>query len=176
MRPKGDPRLKIRFAREGDIPLILRFIRKLAKYERCTHEVTATEELLSKNLFGEKRTAEVIIAEHGELAVGFALFFHNFSTFLGKPGIYIEDLYVEDRYRGNGFGRAMLTYIVELAKRRKCGRLEWAVLDWNEPAIKFYQGMGAIPLKEWTVYRMTGDALDRLSKETDFGHLEWPEN
>lgn len=172
MGSKGEQKLKIRFAGQGDVPLILGFIRKLAEYERRAHEVTATEEILRKNLFGDKRTAEVIIAEHGEMAVGFALFFHNFSTFLGKPGVYIEDLYIDDRYRGNGFGRAMFTYIAKLAKRRGCGRLEWAVLDWNEPAIKFYRSMGAIPLEEWTVYRMTGEALDSLSKGIDFGHLE----
>jgi GNAT superfamily N-acetyltransferase len=158
----------IRVAVEEDAPLILQFIRKLAKYERLSHEMVATEEMLQETLFGERKTAEVIIGEYRQSPVGFAIYFHNYSTFLGKPGIYIEDLYVDEEHRGYGFGFALLQYIARLAKERRCGRLEWAVLDWNEPAIQFYKKLGAVAMSDWTVYRLTGDALDRL-KETDDG-------
>ena len=150
---------RIRAAVEEDVPLILRFIEKLAHYERLSHEMIATDETLRKNLFGERRVAEVILAEDQQAAVSFALFFHNFSTFLAKPGIYIEDLYVDESHRGRGFGRAMFDHIVRLAKERGCGRIEWSVLDWNTPAIRFYEKLGAVPLSDWTTYRLTGEAL-----------------
>lgn len=157
------PKLEIRIATEDDVPLILSFIKELAEYENLSHEVYATEDLLREYLFGERRGAEVVIGHHGEDPAGFALFFHNFSTFLGRPGIYLEDLYVTPELRGKGVGRALLTYLAKLAKERNCGRLEWSVLDWNEPAIKLYESIGAIPMDEWTVYRLTGEALDGLA-------------
>ena len=157
--------LIIREATIDDVPLILTFIKELAEYERLLHEVVATEESLREALFGERRAAEVVIGEHGGAPAGFALFFHNFSTFVGRPGLYLEDLYVRPAQRGKGFGRALLTHLARLAKRRGCGRLEWAVLDWNEPAIRFYRSLGAVAMDEWTVYRVAGDALDRLASE-----------
>ena len=158
--------LRIEKASEGDVPVILSFIRELAEYERMSDEVVATEDLLRTALFGERAMAEVVIAYRDEQAVGFALFFHNFSTFLGQPGIYLEDLYVQPHARGQGIGRALLAHLARLAKERGCGRVEWAVLDWNEPAIRFYQGLGAVPMSEWTVFRATGDTLDRLAQGT----------
>ena len=159
------PELEIRAATEGDAPLILSLIKELAEYERLSHEVVATEEALRDSLFGERPVAEVLIGDLGDEAVGFALFFHNFSTFLGKPGIYLEDLYVKPRYRGMGFGRTLLVHLARLARERGCGRFEWSVLDWNEPAIGFYKGIGASPVSGWTVYRVTGEALDDLAAE-----------
>ena len=156
--------INIRVAGEEDVPLILQFIKKLAHYERLSHEVTATEEILRKNLFEGRRVAEVILAEHQQRAVGFALYFYNFSTFLGQAGIYIEDLYVDEPYRGDGFGRAMFLHIARLAKERGCGRVEWSVLDWNRPAIQFYESLGARPMRDWTIYRLTGEALQKLPK------------
>lgn len=156
---------EIKEATIEEIPIILAFIKELAEYERLSHTVVATEPILRESLFGERRVAEVVIAYYEEQPVGFALFFHNFSTFLGKPGIYLEDLYVKPEFRGRGIGQALLTYLTKLAKERNCGRLEWAVLDWNEPAIKFYKTLGAVPLDDWTVFRLTGDALDRLAAE-----------
>ena len=161
-RNSGD--LRIRAAGAEDIPLLLMFIKRLAHYEKLSHEVTATEEILRTNLFGERRGTEVILAEVRDTAVGFALYFHNFSTFLGKPGIYIEDLFVDENYRGRGFGYALFAHIAALAKQRGCGRLEWSVLDWNRPAIRFYENLGAAPLSDWTTYRLTGQALDQLGK------------
>jgi GNAT superfamily N-acetyltransferase len=157
------PGFHIRAASADDVPVILAFIKKLAAYEKLTHEVVATEELLRENLFGEKATAEVAVGCLADKPVGFVLFFHNFSTFLGRPGIYIEDLFVEESYRGRGFGRALLLYVARLARERRCGRLEWSVLDWNEPAISFYKKLGAVPMSEWTVFRVTGESLDRLA-------------
>jgi GNAT superfamily N-acetyltransferase len=154
------PEFTIRFAVAEDVPLILRFIQGLAEYERLTHEVTATEEMLRETLFGARRMAEVLVGDYQGQPVGFALFFHNFSTFLGRPGIYLEDLFVIPAMRGRGFGRALLTYLAKLATERNCGRLEWAVLDWNEPSIKFYKKLGAVPMEDWTVFRLTGAALD----------------
>ena len=145
------------------MPLILSFIKELAEYERLSHEVSATEELLRFHLFGERREAEVVIGQHADEPAGFALFFHNFSTFLGRPGIYLEDLYVKPAFRGNGIGRAMLVYLAGLARERDCGRLEWSVLDWNEPAIGLYRGIGAVPMDDWTVYRVAGEALQKLA-------------
>lgn len=153
----------IRPASEEDVPLILSFIKELAEYERLSNEVSATEDLLRFHLFGERREAEVVIGQHADEPAGFALFFHNFSTFLGRPGIYLEDLYVKPAFRGNGIGRAMLVYLAGLAKERDCGRLEWSVLDWNEPAIGLYRGIGAVPMDDWTVYRVAGEALQKLA-------------
>ncbi len=158
------PGFAIRFATEQDVALILQFIRGLAEYERLAHEVTATEELLRETLFGERRVAEVLIGEYRGEPVGFALFFHNFSTFLGRPGIYLEDLFIRPETRGRGFGQALLSYLAKLAKDRKCGRLEWSVLDWNEAAIRFYTGLGAVAMNEWTTYRLAGEALERQAQ------------
>ena len=155
--------LRIRSAVADDVPLILSFIRDLAEYEKLPHEVVATEELLRQALFGPRPFAEVIIATLGDEPVGFALFFHNFSTFLGLPGIYLEDLFVRPAARGQGVGRQLLIHLARLARERGCGRLEWAVLDWNEPAMKFYRGLGAIPKDDWTIFRLTGDALAKLA-------------
>ena len=156
---------EIRAATEGDAPLILDFIKKLAVYEKLAHKVTATEDILRETLFGERRYAEVVIGYYLGEPVGFALFFHNYSTFLGKPGIYLEDLFVDEEHRGKGFGRALLVHLAKLTKERNCGRLEWAVLNWNEPSINFYKALGAAPMNEWTVFRITGDALDNLANE-----------
>lgn len=146
------------------MPLILALIRELAEYEKLTHEVVADEEALRRNLFGEgRRGAEAVIAEQSGEPAGFALFFHNFSTFLGKPGLYLEDLFVRPQFRGWGVGKALLAHLAALAKERGCGRLEWWVLDWNEPAIGFYRSIGAEAMDEWTVYRVTGEALDELA-------------
>ncbi len=155
----------IRVATEEDVSLILKFIRGLAEYERLAHEVTATEETLRDTLFGARRVAEVLIGEYRREPVGFALFFHNFSTFLGRPGIYLEDLFVTPGMRGRGFGRALLTHLAKLATDRKCGRLEWSVLDWNEAAIRFYKSLGAVSMDDWTTYRLAGEALDGLAQE-----------
>jgi len=155
--------VSVRAATEGDVPLILAFIEELAEYERLSQEVVATEEALRRWLFGERPVAEVVIGEDGDDPAGFALFFHSFSTFLGRPGIYLEDLYVRPEFRGRGVGRALLVHLARLAKDRGCGRLEWSVLDWNEPAIGFYRGIGASPVGGWTVYRVTGEALERLA-------------
>jgi GNAT superfamily N-acetyltransferase len=156
-------RAEIRPATEDDVPIILSLIRELAAYERLSHEVVATEGLLRESLFGERRGAEVLIACCKGAPAGFALFFHSFSTFLGRPGIYLEDLYVKPKFRGRGIGRALLAHLARLAKERGCGRLEWSVLDWNEPAIKLYKSIGAVPMDEWTVYRLTGEALETLA-------------
>src|ERR671917_32264 len=153
----------VREAARDDVPLILSFIRELAEYERLSHEVVVTEESLRENLFGGRRYAEVLIAEHDGDPAGFALFFHNFSTFLGKPGIFLEDLYVKPELWGVGIGRALLVHLAKLARERGCGRLEWSVLDWNEPAIGFYRRIGASPVSGWTVYRLTGEALEELA-------------
>ncbi|HEU0301413.1 MAG TPA: GNAT family N-acetyltransferase [Longimicrobium sp.] len=155
----------IRPAVEADVPLILRFIRELAEYERLVHEVVATEERLRATLFGARPAAEVVIAEDGGEPLGFALFFHNYSTFLAQPGIYLEDLYVRPEARGRGIGRALLAHLARLARERGCGRLEWWVLDWNESAIRFYRSLGAQPMDDWTVFRLTGDPLARLADE-----------
>jgi GNAT superfamily N-acetyltransferase len=154
---------EIRNAVPEDVPVILSFIRKLAEYERLSHEVTATEEGLRATLFGERRYAEVIIGYERGQPVGFALFFHNYSTFLGRPGIYLEDLFVDVEHRGKGYGKALLAHLAKLTRERNCGRLEWSVLDWNEPSIRFYKSLGAVPMDEWTIYRVTGEALDTLA-------------
>jgi GNAT superfamily N-acetyltransferase len=157
------PEVEIRVATEDDVPLILSLIRELAEYERLSHEVVATEETLHDSLFGQRRVAETLLAYLGDDPAGFALFFHNFSTFLGRPGIYLEDLYVRPEFRSAGVGRTLLVRIAGLAKERGCGRLEWAVLDWNEPAISFYKRIGASPVSGWMVYRLTGEALEELA-------------
>jgi len=153
----------IRPATERDIPLILSFIRKLAEYERLAHEAVVTEETLRHSLFGSRAYAEVLLGYAGDQPVGFAVFFHNFSTFLGRPGLYLEDLFVLPEMRGKGFGRAMLIELARIARERKCGRFEWSVLDWNESAIRFYKNLGAVPMDEWTIFRVTGEALERLA-------------
>jgi GNAT superfamily N-acetyltransferase len=155
--------ITIRPAVEADVAVILQFIRDLAKYEHLEHEVVATEGLLREALFGRRPYAEVALACLNGEPVGFALFFHNFSTFLGRPGIYLEDLYVRPEARGHGVGRRVLTWLAATAVSRGCGRLEWAVLDWNEPSIRFYRNLGAVPLDDWTTYRVTGPALNLLS-------------
>ena len=159
------PDFEIKPTTIDDVPLILSFIQKLADYEKLSHEVVATEASLRAVLFGERRYAETIIAYEQNQPVGFALFFHNFSTFLGKPGIYLEDLFVDPEQRGKGFGKALLVYLAKLAQERNCGRFEWSVLDWNESSIKFYEALGAVPLQEWTMYRLTGEALEKLANE-----------
>lgn len=155
----------IRKADKGDVTLVLDFIKKLAEYERLSHEVVATEMELEKYLFGEEKVAEVVIGYHQDVPVGFALYFYNFSTFLGKPGIYLEDLFVLEEQRGKGFGKALLAYLAKLAIEKDCGRLEWAVLDWNEPSIEFYKSLGARLMNEWIVNRLTGDTLLKLSQQ-----------
>jgi len=160
----SDHRLKILPAKENDVGRILSFIKELAEYERLPHEVVATEEILKETLFGARPFAEVLFALYDDQPVGYALFFHSFSTFLGRPGVYLEDLYVRPSMRGNGIGKALLAYLARLAVERKCGRLEWAVLNWNEPAIGFYEKLGARAMDEWTVYRLAGDALKRLAE------------
>ncbi len=155
----------IHFAEEKETGIILSFIKELAEYEKLTHEVIATEEKLKETLFGEKKFAEVLIAEYEDKPAGFALFFHNYSTFLAKPGIYLEDLFVKKELRGKGIGKALLTYLGVIALERNCGRIEWSVLDWNEPSIKFYLKLGAVPMNEWTVYRVTGDSIKKLADE-----------
>lgn len=157
--------LEIHPATEEDVPLLLRFVKELAEYENLSHEVSATEEVLKESLFGGRRVAEALLAYLGDEPVGFALFFHNFSTFLGRPGIYLEDLYVRPEFRGSGIGRTLLAHLVKLAKERGCGRLEWWVLDWNEPSIGFYKSLGAVAMDDWTVYRVTGEALEKLSDD-----------
>jgi len=155
--------VKITAGTEADIPDIIHFIKQLAIYEKLEHEAVATPELLKKNLFGEERFAEVIFIYEGNVKVGFALFFKNFSTFLGLPGIYLEDLFVLPECRGKGYGKKLLAYIAKLAVDRGYGRFEWSVLDWNTSAIEFYRSIGAIPMDEWTVQRLTGDSLKKLA-------------
>jgi len=159
------PGFVIRVAEKEDAGLILHFIKGLAEYEKLSHEVTATEELLRETLFGARQVAEVVIGEYRGDAVAFALFFHNYSTFLGRPGIYLENLFVKPEMRGRGFGKVLLTYLAKLATERQCGRVEWAVLDWNEPAIRFYKKLGAVAMDDWTVNRLTGPALTQLAEE-----------
>ena len=150
-------------ATERDVPIILEMIQGLAVYEKLAHECTATEEKLRESLFGAHPAAEVLIAYAGDEPAGFALFFHNYSTFLAQRGLYLEDLFVKTEFRGRGIGRVLLQRLAAIALQRGCGRFEWTVLDWNEPAIGFYRKLGAIPLDDWTVFRVTGDALKRLA-------------
>ena len=155
--------MTIRPAEEKDCGIILEFIRGLAEYERMSDQVVATEELLREWIF-EKKKAEVLFVCEGEEPVGFALFFHNFSTFLGRAGIYLEDLFVFPEYRGRGYGRALLKRLAQITVEQGCGRLEWACLDWNKPSIDFYLSLGAVPMEEWTVYRLTGDTLNAMAE------------
>ncbi len=153
----------IRIATIADVPIILELIRALATYERAPNEVTATEEQLVDVLFGEKPAAEVLLAFEAGAPVGFAVYFYNFSTWLGRPGLYLEDLFVRPEDRGKGYGRALLVHLAKIAHDRGCGRMEWAVLDWNEPAIDFYKKLGARPLDDWTVFRLRHDGIARLA-------------
>ncbi len=155
--------LQIRQARPEDCATILRFIKALAEYENLQHEVVATEASLMETLFGESPGAEVLIAEWSGRPAGFALFFHNYSTFLGRKGIYLEDLFVHPEFRGHGIGKALLSRLANIAVERQCGRLDWSVLDWNEPAIRFYQALDARAMSDWTQYRLTGPALMKLA-------------
>jgi GNAT superfamily N-acetyltransferase len=157
--------LRIERATPGDVPLILRLIKDLAEYERMSGDVIATEDGLRQTLFGPRPSAEVVIAYAGSEPAGFALFFHNYSTFLGKPGLYLEDLFVVPAYRGRGYGKALLQHLATLAVERGCGRFEWSVLDWNEPAIGFYKKLGATPMDAGKIFRVTGDALRNLGKQ-----------
>ena len=157
--------LRIRAAAPGDVPLIADLIRQLAKFEKLEDKVVLTEDLLRTGLFGARPFAETIIAEEDTKPIGFALFFHTFSTFLARPGIYLEDLFVLAEHRGHGVGRALLAHLAHLAVERGCGRLEWAVLNWNQDAIRFYERLGARPNSEWTVYRLAGEALASLGRE-----------
>ncbi|OLB01088.1 MAG: N-acetyltransferase [Verrucomicrobia bacterium 13_2_20CM_54_12] len=154
---------QIRPAHVEDVPVILQLIRDLATYERAPNDVTATEEQLVDVLFGERPAAEVLLAFEGRAPVGFAVFFYNFSTWLARPGLYLEDLFVKPEKRGKGYGRALLIELAEIARNRGCGRMEWAVLDWNEPAIKFYRALGAKPMHEWTVFRLTREGIASLA-------------
>ena len=157
------PNLNFRYAKETDVALILYFIKELAEYEKMSDEVVATEELLKEWIF-EKKKAEVIFALEDGKEVGFALFFHNFSTFLGRAGIYLEDLFVKPEYRGKGYGKALLKKLAEIAVERGCGRLEWSCLDWNKPSIEFYLSLGAEQMRDWTTYRITGDTLRKMAE------------
>ena len=157
--------MTFRFACEADTPLILEFIRRLAEYEHMLDQVTASEDLLADQLF-RRRNAEVLFAVEEGREVGFALFFHNFSTFLGRSGLYLEDLYVLPEHRGKGVGKALLQKLASIAVERGCGRMEWWCLDWNRPSIAFYRSLGAEPMEEWTVYRLAGETLERLAKGT----------
>jgi GNAT superfamily N-acetyltransferase len=153
----------IRAATESDVPLVLELIRALATYERAPDEVTATPEILKETLFGKKPSAEVLLLFENDVAAGFALFFHNFSTWIGRPGLYLEDLFVRPEHRGKGYGRALLIHLAKIARDRGCGRMEWAVLNWNEPAIQFYRKLGAKPMNEWTVFRLTRGEIASLA-------------
>jgi len=159
-----DTNITFRFAHDGDQGLVLNFIMALAEYEKMPGEVVATPELLRENLF-VKQEAEVIFAMKNGHEVGFALFFHNFSTFLGRPGLYLEDLFVLPEFRGQGIGKSILAKLASIAKERGYGRFEWWCLDWNKPSIDFYKAMGAVPMEDWTVYRITGNTLDSLAQK-----------
>jgi GNAT superfamily N-acetyltransferase len=159
-----DDHTLLRFAKKKDTPLILQFIRALAEYEHLLDQVQVREGPLRKYIFKEKK-AEVIICEYDGAPAGFALFFHNFSTFLGRPGLFIEDLFVKPEFRGRGLGKLLLTFMAKIALERNCGRLEWACLNWNEPSIAFYQSQGARPLSEWTTYRVVGEGLEKLAEQ-----------
>lgn len=154
---------QIREARLADVPVILSLIKELAEYERAPDDVVATEESLREVLFGEQPAAHVLIAREGDDPAGFSVYFFNFSTWLGRPGLYLEDLFVRPALRGKGYGRALLVELAKIAEARGCGRMEWAVLDWNDPAIQFYRKLGARPMDEWTVFRLTSDGIARLA-------------
>jgi GNAT superfamily N-acetyltransferase len=156
----------IRTATIDDVPAIARLIRALAEYEKLAHEVVLEEDRLRQHLFGPRKYAEVILAEEAGQVIGFALYFHNYSTFLGRPGIYLEDLFVEPEWRGKGHGKSLLAELARIAIERDCGRLEWAVLDWNEPSIAFYKSLGALQKDDWTIFRLTGESLTNLAKSS----------
>lgn len=155
---------KIRKATREDTPLVLQFIKELAEYEKMSEDVFATEEILEESLF-DKKTAEVIFGEYKGEAVGFALFFHNFSTFVGRPGLYLEDIFIRSEARGKGFGKIIFAYLANLAKERNCGRMEWVCLDWNTPSIEFYKSIGAIPMDEWTIYRAEENTFKKMAEK-----------
>jgi len=155
------PELQIRPATHDDVAPILEMVKELAAYERLLHTVQATEADLREALFGPRPVAEALVADRGGRAVGFALFFHNYSTFVGRPGLYIEDLYVRPAHRGQGIGGALMSHMIRLARARRCGRVEWAALEWNEPAIRFYEAMGAQALNEWRIFRLTQEAMEK---------------
>jgi GNAT superfamily N-acetyltransferase len=157
------PTLQVRPATAADLPVVLGFIRELADYEHLSHMVTATEAGLKDSLFGAQPGAEVLLASEGETPVGFAVYFHNFSTFLGVRGLWLEDLYVRPAHRRRGYGRRLLLEVAKIARERGCGRFEWSALDWNEPAIRFYQSLGARSLDDWTIFRVSGPSLDALA-------------
>ncbi len=159
------PEFAIRLATREDVPLILTLIRELAEYERAPHDVVATEELLRENLFGPHPAAEILFGEEDGAPVCFALFFQNFSTWMGRRGLYLEDLFVRPEVRGKGYGKALLVRLAQIARERDCGRMEWAVLNWNEPAIEFYRKLGARPNDEWTIFRLTRDGIAHLAAE-----------
>jgi len=160
---EGMSKFEIRSATEKDVALVLEFIRGIAEYEKMLDEVVATEELLQEWIF-DKKKAEVIFAVEDGVEVGFALFFHNFSTFVGRAGLYLEDIFVKPEYRGKGYGKALLKELARIAVERGCGRMEWVCLDWNQPSIDFYRSLGAVPMDEWTIYRVTGDTLKALAE------------
>ena len=159
------PAFAIRFAKPADVPVILQLIHDLAEYERAPDEVVATEARLSEALFGDRPAAEVLLGDEAGEPVCFALFFHNFSTWMGRRGLYLEDLFVRPEKRGRGYGRALLVRLAQIAEERGCGRMEWAVLDWNEPAIEFYRRLGARPNEEWTIFRLTRDGIAQPAQE-----------
>jgi GNAT superfamily N-acetyltransferase len=165
IRDRAHSHLRIERCTERDIPVILELIAGLAEYEKLSVELVATADDLRESLFGQHPAAEVLLARAGAQAVGFAVFFQNFSTFLGRPGLYLEDLFVRPAYRGRGYGRELLATVARIALERGCGRMEWSVLDWNEPAIRFYKGLGARAMDDWTVYRLSGEALRELGTE-----------
>jgi len=167
MTRNANPDLAIRPARPGDEQLLLELIHELAVYEKAPDEAIATPELIHQALFGQHPTAEAVIAQWQGAPAGFALFFHNFSTWLGRSGLYLEDLFVREDMRGNGIGKALLLHLAGIARERDCGRMEWSVLDWNRPAIEFYESLGAKPQSEWTVYRLDADALMKLAPHND---------
>src|SRR5256886_17614898 len=169
MKKRAD--FQIRAAHAEDVPIILQLIRDLATYGRAPHEVTATEKQLADVLVGKRPAAEVLLAFEGKSPVGFAVYFYNFSTWLGRAGLYLEDLFVKPEKRGKGYGRALLVELAKIARDRGCGRMEWAVLNWNEPAIKFYRALGAKPMDEWTVFRLTRDEIASLA---DSGRVGQP--
>lgn len=160
----GSPELSVRRATANDVALVLGFVRELAEYERLSHLVTATEPTLREALFGAHPGAEVLLAFEAAAPVGFAVYFHNFSTFLGKHGLWLEDIYVKPEFRRKGYGRMLLLHVARIAHERGCGRFEWAALDWNVPAVEFYKSLGAVPLDDWTIFRVTGEALGRLAQ------------
>jgi GNAT superfamily N-acetyltransferase len=159
---KKDTKIKIVNAKKENVSLVLSFIKELAEYEKLLGEVTATEKLLKKTLFAKKSVAKVLLAYYNDEPAGFAVFFYNFSTFIGKPGLYLEDVFVKPAFRGKGIGKAILIHLAGHAKKNDCGRFEWAVLDWNKSAIKFYKSLNALPMDEWTIYRLDRDAINDL--------------